>query len=134
MPFGWGESHEAYQVVNNSDDGELPHHEAHKSHELVAGAAAFEGFRLFEQHQESEGKPVSHAFAKEMLAGFAAAEVDKLAETKGLDAYDRREAHKKARENTDNMYDQQYGNDDQYDPRAQNSRANEYLENNRNDN
>jgi len=32
----------------------------------------------------STGKPVSHQFAKELLAGFAGAEVDKLAETKGM--------------------------------------------------
>lgn len=83
------------------------------------------------------GKPVSHAFAKEMLAGFAGAEVDKLAETKGMDEYDRErakhqvshfvcrrphgdEAHRsQARENSSNMYDQHYVNDqgaDQYDP------------------
>ncbi len=31
----------------------------------------------------SVGKPVSHAFAKELLAGFAGGEVDKLAETHG---------------------------------------------------
>ena len=56
--------------------------------------------KLFEDHQRKEGetailssmnwlltiitgKPVSHAFAKELLAGFAGGEVDKLAETKG---------------------------------------------------
>jgi len=33
-------------------------------------------------HRNS-GKPVSHAFAKELLAGFAGGEVDKLAETHG---------------------------------------------------
>ena len=30
-----------------------------------------------------EGKPVSHQFAKELLAGFAGGEIDKLAETHG---------------------------------------------------
>ena len=29
------------------------------------------------------GKPVSHQFAKELLAGFAGGEIDKLAETHG---------------------------------------------------
>lgn len=38
------------------------------------------------------GKPVSHAFAKEAIAGLAGAEVDKLAETKGMDEYDRERA------------------------------------------
>ena len=30
------------------------------------------------------GKPVSHQFAKELLAGFAGGEIDKLAETHGM--------------------------------------------------
>jgi hypothetical protein len=38
------------------------------------------------------GKPVSHAFAKEAIAGLAGAEVDRLAETKGEDAWDREKA------------------------------------------
>jgi hypothetical protein len=45
---------------------------------LVAGGAAFAGFKAFEDHQRKEGKPVSHQFAKELLAGFAGAEVDKI--------------------------------------------------------
>jgi hypothetical protein len=62
------------------------------------------------------GKPVSHQFAKELLVGFAGAEVDKLAETKGMDFVDREEAKRKAADNVSNMYDQQYGGQDQYDP------------------
>lgn len=85
------------------------------------------------------GKPVSHAFAKEALAGLAGAEVDKLAETKGMDEYDRERAkhqvshfidvafdvtkltHPQARESTSNMYDQHYVQGqgaDQYDPNS----------------
>ena len=55
---------------------------------MIAGGAAFAGFKAFEDHQRREGKTVNHAFAKELLAGFAAAEVDKLAETKGADWWD----------------------------------------------
>jgi hypothetical protein len=65
------------------------------------------------------GKPVTHQFAKELLVGFAGAEVDKLAETKGLDFVDREKAKHQARENVQNMYDQHYIQDqgaDQYDP------------------
>lgn len=51
-----------------------------------------------------------------MLAAFAAAEVDKLAETKGLDEYDQLEAKHKAKKQVEHLYDQQYGNRDQYDP------------------
>ncbi len=62
------------------------------------------------------GKPVEHAFAKEALAGLAAGEVDKLAETKGMDFVDRERAKHAARENVNNMYDQHYGGQDNYDP------------------
>jgi hypothetical protein len=43
----------------------------------------------YEQHEEKEGKPENHKFAKELLAGFVGAETDKLFETKGLDYLDR---------------------------------------------
>jgi len=63
------------------------------------------------------GKPISHQFAKELLAGFAGAEVDKLAETKGEDWFDKEKAKRQAQENAMNMYDEHYGNQgDQYDP------------------
>lgn len=65
------------------------------------------------------GKPVSHAFAKEMLAGLAGAEIDKLAETKGEDFVDRERAKHAAKQNVEKMYDDHYINDkgaDQYDP------------------
>jgi hypothetical protein len=65
------------------------------------------------------GKTVSHAFAKELLAGFAAAEVDRLAETKGADFIDRERAKHDARKNAENLYDQHYGDYDQYDPNQQ---------------
>lgn len=35
------------------------------------------------------GKPANHALAKEIIAGIAGAEADKLFETKGLDFIDR---------------------------------------------
>jgi hypothetical protein len=65
------------------------------------------------------GKPVSHQFAKELLVGLAGAEVDKLAETKGLDFVDREKAKYHSREQVENMYDQHYVQGqgaDQYDP------------------
>jgi hypothetical protein len=62
------------------------------------------------------GKPVSHQFAKEMLAGLAGAEVDKLAETKGEDFFDRERSKHEAKKRAENLYDQHYGGQDQYDP------------------
>ncbi|CRK26369.1 hypothetical protein BN1708_018238, partial [Verticillium longisporum] len=61
-------------------------------------------------------KPVHHAFAKELLAGFAGAEVDKLVETKGLDYIDREKAKRHAEKQAESLYDNQYGDLEQYDP------------------
>jgi len=65
------------------------------------------------------GKPVSHAFAKELLVGLAGAEIDKLAETKGMDFVDREKAKHHAKKQVESMYDEHYiegQNADQYDP------------------
>ena len=65
------------------------------------------------------GKPVSHQFAKELLVGIAGAEIDKLAETKGMDWVDREKAKHHAEKNVQHMYDEHYvrgQNADQYDP------------------
>lgn len=62
---------------------------------------------------------MSHQFAKELLAGFAGAEVDKLAETKGADYIDREKAKRQARERSEELYDSHYGDQDQYDPNQQ---------------
>ncbi|KAF2841147.1 hypothetical protein M501DRAFT_1000310 [Patellaria atrata CBS 101060] len=115
MVFGWGESENAYDKVYNNDRPT----EASLGHEVLAGGAAFAGLKVFEDHQRKKSKPVSHALAKELLAGFAAAEVDKLVETKGEDAFDRERAKHQAKKSAERMYDEHYINDqgaDQYDP------------------
>lgn len=40
--------------------------------------------REYEKHCEANGKPASHAEAKELLAGFAGAFVDREFETRGV--------------------------------------------------
>jgi len=78
-----------YQQVYENDNFE--ENKSSLGHEMIAGGAAFAGFKAFEDHQRKEGmcstcsifpqtdvvlgKPVSHQFAKELLAGFAGAEV-----------------------------------------------------------
>lgn len=62
------------------------------------------------------GKTVSHSFAKEALMGFAGAEVDKLAETKGMDYIDRDRVKDQAQRQAGELYDNQYGDMNQYDP------------------
>ncbi|KAF2422180.1 hypothetical protein EJ08DRAFT_701729 [Tothia fuscella] len=111
--FGWEESHDSYQQVHDNDN------RAELSHEVLAGAASFGAFKMFEDRQRKEGKPVSHQFAKEMLVGLAGVEVDRLAETKGADYVDRERAKHDARRNAERMYDDHYGGQDQYNPNQQ---------------
>jgi hypothetical protein len=116
MPFGWGESQDAYDQAQSTDQFD---NQSSFGHEALAGAASFGAFKVFEDRQRKEGKPVSHQFAKELLVGIAGAEVDKLAETKGMDFIDREKAKHHAKENVENMYDQHYIDGqgaDQYDP------------------
>lgn len=113
----WDRHEENYQQVYENDRFEQ--NKSSFSHEIIAGGAAFAGFKAFEDHQRAEGKPVSHQFAKELLAGFAGAEIDKLAETKGEDWFDREKTKRQARQNAEQMYDEHYINSqeaDQYDP------------------
>ncbi|EAT81580.1 hypothetical protein HBI56_154390 [Parastagonospora nodorum] len=113
----WDKNEDKYQQVYENDNFE--ENKSSFGHELIAGGAAFAGFKAFEDHQRKEGKPVSHQFAKELLAGFAGAEVDKLAETKGEDWFDREKAQHEAKKQAEHMYDEHYVNGqgaNQYDP------------------
>ncbi|CAK7566862.1 MAG: hypothetical protein SEPTF4163_004816 [Sporothrix epigloea] len=110
--FGFDESRDARDQVYNNDFN----NQSSLSHELLGAGASFAAMHEFEKHQRAEGQTVNHAFAKEMLAGFAGAEVDKLCETKGLDFIDREKAKRHARENAEQLYDQQYGGQPDYNP------------------
>ncbi|GLB05583.1 DUF3759 domain-containing protein [Aspergillus vadensis CBS 113365] len=102
MAWGWDQSDDAHRQVYENK------HEGHLSHELLAGAASFAGMKAWEDHQRKQGKPVSHAFAKEALAAVVGAEVDKLAETKGLDEVDKIKAREHAKKNAHHMYEEHY--------------------------
>ncbi|CAP96575.1 hypothetical protein E8E15_003064 [Penicillium rubens] len=104
MAWGWNESERAHQDVYNGEE----HHEGKFSHEFAAGAASFAAMKAYEDHERKEGKPVSHAFAKELIAGIVGGEVDKLAETKGMDWVDREKAHHHAKKNAEHMYEERY--------------------------
>ncbi|KAJ6540324.1 hypothetical protein B0H19DRAFT_855900, partial [Mycena capillaripes] len=88
MGFFHHESDEAqaYHEVNNAP------HKAALSHELIAAAASYEAAKAYEKHCEENGKPDSHAKAKELLAAFSGAFIDRMVESKGLDAIDKQKA------------------------------------------
>ena len=66
----------------------------------------------------STGQPVKHEFVKEALIGLAAAEADKLAETKGEEwcREHKQKTREQAQQQATQLYDDHYGNGNDYDP------------------
>lgn len=91
-----------YQAVDDS-------HQASISHELIAGAASFEAAKAYEDHVSKNGQPASHSQAKELLAGFAGAFIDREFETRGLDTIDKEKAKYEARKQLHSAYDDNDG-------------------------
>ena len=58
----------------------------------------------------STGVAENHTLAKDVLAGLASGEADKLIETHGENFYDREKMKYDARQQANTCYDQQYGN------------------------
>ncbi|KAJ6095551.1 hypothetical protein N7486_006297 [Penicillium sp. IBT 16267x] len=83
-------------------------HEAKFSHELLAGAASFAAARAYENHVAENGQPPNHAMAKELMAGFAGAFIDREVETKGLDFIDRERVKYHAEQQIDQIEEDQY--------------------------
>ncbi|KAN0074622.1 Protein of unknown function (DUF3759) domain containing protein [Tylopilus felleus] len=96
---------EAWNQVMNA---EQPHHKAKLSHELIAAAAAYEATKAWNEHKRKQGVDVSHATAKEIMAAASAAFIDRVIETKGLDAIDRHKAKKHAHHHHDQELNQYY--------------------------
>jgi hypothetical protein len=65
--------------------------------------------KAYEEYVRSTGEQVSHEKMKELLASFAAAEVDKLFESKGLDFLDREEAKRRAIQQAHKIAEEKYG-------------------------
>ncbi|CEI61498.1 hypothetical protein FVEN_g9409 [Fusarium venenatum] len=86
---------QAYETVTQRP------HEAEWSHELIGGAAAYEAAKAYENHVARNGEPDSHAQAKEILAGFVGAFVDREIETKGLDYVDAEKAKRHGRQHAE---------------------------------
>ncbi|KAF7794071.1 hypothetical protein EIP86_005201 [Pleurotus ostreatoroseus] len=61
--------------------------------------------KAYENHVAENGQPPSHEKAKEILAGFAGAFVDREVESKGLDFVDREKAKYEARQQAEQAYD-----------------------------
>ncbi|KAH9989725.1 hypothetical protein BJV74DRAFT_796142 [Russula compacta] len=98
--MGWfDDKHEHAEAYNNYQNA--PKHEAHLSHELIAGAAAYEAAKAYEKHVAAQGKPADHAKAKAIIAGLAGAFIDKEVETRGLNFIDKEKAKHQAKKHTE---------------------------------
>jgi hypothetical protein len=93
-----------------SDHNEV-HNKGSYTHDALGGAVAYEAFKAYEDHLAANGRPDSHAKAKEILAGLVGAAVTQLAETKGRDAFDsykQKQAEQNARERIKERLSQEY--------------------------
>ncbi|KAJ5871321.1 uncharacterized protein N7529_003674 [Penicillium soppii] len=109
--MGWfdndsGEA-QAYDQYHSANPKE---HDPSIIHELIAGAASFEAAKAYEDHVAQNGQPPSHAKAKELLAGFAGAFIDREVETRGLDFVDAERAKHEAKERSHRAYEDRYEN------------------------
>ncbi|KAH9969735.1 hypothetical protein BC827DRAFT_1262935 [Russula dissimulans] len=108
--MGWFDGdHEYSQAYDQYQSG--PKHEGSVSHELIAGAASYEAAKAYENHVAENGRPDSHAKAKELIAGFAGGYVDKEFETHGLNYLDKEKAKYQARQYSEAAVSQYGGYD-----------------------
>ncbi|KAI0727895.1 hypothetical protein C8Q72DRAFT_885922 [Fomitopsis betulina] len=106
--FGHDDSRQHNEQIYNTQY--VPEqHQSSWTHEAIAAAAGFEAMKSYENHLRQTGQQPNHAVMKELLAGFAAAEIDKLAETKGLDYIDREKAKRQAVEQAHHIASERYG-------------------------
>jgi hypothetical protein len=59
--------------------------------------------------KKAEGQEVDHSLAKELLAGFASASVDRFVETKGLSWLDKEKAKHQAKKEAQALYTKETG-------------------------
>jgi len=98
--MGWFDSDsDEYQAHDESTK-----HQSSLSHEAMSGAAAFYAAKKYEEHVAKNGHPPNHALAKELIAGFAGAFVDKEVETRGLDFFDKEKAKHEAKKRAENAW------------------------------
>ncbi len=109
-----------------------PDNQGSLSHEVLAGGAAFMAMREYLKHEEANGSPTpsisspaprliiriscwhsflpgvaeNHTVAKDILAGLAGGEADKLMETHGENFCDRERMRYGAKEQANSCYDQ----------------------------
>ncbi|KAI7877845.1 ricin B-like lectin [Lichtheimia hyalospora FSU 10163] len=88
---------------------EQPEKKAHLSHQLIAGAAAFEAVKAYRRHQEAKGEEVSHGFIKQSVAALAASQIVKFAEEHDWSSKDKEEATRQAQAAAEHYSTREFG-------------------------
>ncbi|ORZ08434.1 hypothetical protein BCR42DRAFT_425133 [Absidia repens] len=84
--FGWGDKKKNILEEKELDDAHnkvYKEKKSHASHQLLAGAVAYQAVKIWEKQQEAKGEEVSHGTLKKVVASIAAAEMVKLFEERG---------------------------------------------------
>jgi len=102
----FGDDSNAAQSYNNYQTA--PKHETHVTHELLGGAVAYEAAQAYEKHVAANGKPDSHAKAKEIAAGLIGGILEGQIEKHGLNYIDKRKAQRHAEDHIDEVIVNQY--------------------------
>lgn len=104
---GWGAitAEELHRQVYQ----EKPEKKAHLSHQLIAGAAAFEAVKAYRRHQEAKGEEVSHSFIKQSVAALAASQIVKFAEEHDWSSKDKEEATRQAQAAAEHYSTREFG-------------------------
>ncbi|GAA5943961.1 hypothetical protein JCM1841_004931 [Sporobolomyces salmonicolor] len=97
---------ESYQAQSYNEVHYGQKHKHHLTHDAIAGAAVYEGMKMYQEHCAKKGKPQSHQQAKDLLAAFAAAAATNLIETKGLDTLDKYKAQRLAKQQAERAVDE----------------------------
>ncbi|KAI9492018.1 ricin B lectin domain-containing protein [Zychaea mexicana] len=82
---------------------------AHLSHQLIAGAAAFEAVKAYRRHQEAKGEDFNHGFLKQSVAALAATQIVKYAEEHDWSSKDKEEATRQAQTAADHYCAREFG-------------------------
>ncbi|KAG0172250.1 hypothetical protein DFQ28_008792 [Apophysomyces sp. BC1034] len=100
---------EAYNKINQIEVANEEEHKAEWTHQLLAGAAAFEAMRQYNKKKAEDGVEDDHHLAKELLAGFAGVAADRLIEGKGMNWLDKEKAKRHAKEEAEKLYSEKTG-------------------------
>ncbi|CAO3625051.1 unnamed protein product [Cunninghamella echinulata] len=84
--FGWGDKKKAVLKERELDEAHTKVYKekkSHVSHQLLAGAVAYQAFKVWEKQKEESGEEVEHSTLKKIVASIAAAELVKVVEERG---------------------------------------------------